>query len=63
MWFDRRREAQHRQSDKDLEEGIETMEKKIMADLREKTMRRQHTFKSATGASGNAVPTEKSKTY
>jgi hypothetical protein len=48
MWFDRKREAQHKKEDSDLEQDIERMEKDIMAHLRKRTMSKQHTWKSST---------------
>jgi hypothetical protein len=48
MWTDRRREAQHRRDDADLERNIEQMEKEIMFHLRKRTMSKAHTWNTAT---------------
>lgn len=48
MWFDRRRQAQHRRDDADLESSIDKMEKDIMFHLRKKTMSKAHTWNTVT---------------
>ncbi|KFH48832.1 hypothetical protein ACRE_001760 [Hapsidospora chrysogenum ATCC 11550] len=48
VWTERRREAQHRRDDADLERNIEQMEKEIMFHLRKRTMSKAHTWNTVT---------------
>ncbi|KAF4121232.1 hypothetical protein GMORB2_2194 [Geosmithia morbida] len=46
--YERRREAQHRRDDIDLERSIDKLEKDIMLHMRTKTMSKAHTWNTAT---------------
>ncbi|KAI6781073.1 uncharacterized protein J7T54_003240 [Emericellopsis cladophorae] len=48
IWFDRKREAQHKKDDADLERNIDQMEKDIMRNLRKRTMSKAHTWNTVT---------------
>lgn len=46
LWFDKRRDQQHKKADEDLEKDMDKMEKDIMHALRKKTMSKANTWNS-----------------